>query len=191
MQLAKPVLLSLTVAAFTVLSAGASPLPGAAPNAGVSPDESGAHSLGAGAPTVAAAASPIYGIELPPGYRQWELVSVSYEAPFDEFRGILGNPTAMAAYRAGLSPFPDGSELVKLAWKRTPLAELEGAFVPGAATTVQVMLKDSQKFAASGGWGFGRFVNGVPADEAQHLTCFACHDAKVKDRDFVFTRLAP
>jgi hypothetical protein len=97
----------------------------------------------------------------------------------------------MDAYRAGRLPFPDGAILVKLAWKRLPSAEFEGAFVPGAPTTVQVMVKDAQRFATSGGWGFGRFIKGVPADEAQHLTCFACHAARVPDHDFVFTRLAP
>jgi len=54
-----------------------------------------------------------------------------------------------------------------------------------------VMIKDSKRYAATGGWGFGRFVNGKPADEAQHRTCFACHEARVKAHDFVFTRYAP
>jgi hypothetical protein len=136
-------------------------------------------------------ASPIYGVTIPAGYRQWEMVAVSYEAPLDEFRGILGNPLAMKAYRDGTLPFPDGAILAKIAWKRVPSAESEGAFVPGQATTVQIMVKDSKKYAASGGWGYGRFINGKPVDEAQHQTCFACHQAKVKGHDFVFTRFAP
>jgi hypothetical protein len=53
------------------------------------------------------------------------------------------------------------------------------------------MIKDSKKYAATGGWGFGRFIGGKPVDEAQHKTCFACHEANVKGHDFVFTRLAP
>lgn len=52
------------------------------------------------------------------------------------------------------------------------------------------MVKDSRRYAATGGWGFGRFVGGKPVDAAQHKTCFACHAAKVADRDFVFTRFA-
>jgi hypothetical protein len=56
---------------------------------------------------------------------------------------------------------------------------------------VQVMVKDSRKYASTGGWGFGRFINGKPVDEAQHRTCFACHDARAKSHDYVFTRLAP
>jgi hypothetical protein len=53
------------------------------------------------------------------------------------------------------------------------------------------MVKDSKRYASTGGWGFGRFINGQPVDEAQHQTCFACHQANVKDHDFVFTRYAP
>lgn len=97
----------------------------------------------------------------------------------------------MKAYREGTLPFPDGAMLAKLACKHVPSAEFDGAFVPGAATTVQFMVKDSKKYAATGGWGFGRFIGGKPADEGQHQTCFACHEANVKGHDLVFTRLAP
>jgi cytochrome c551/c552 len=53
------------------------------------------------------------------------------------------------------------------------------------------MVKDSKKYAASGGWGFGRFIDGKPADLAQHQSCLACHQAKVVNHDLVFTRYAP
>lgn len=136
-------------------------------------------------------ASPIFGVKIPAGYRQWEMVAPSHEQNFDEFRAILGNPLSMTAYREGTLPFPDGAMLAKLAWKHVPLAGFQGAFVPGPATTVQIMVKDSKKYASTGGWGFGRFIDGKPVDEAQHQTCFACHEAGVKDHDFVFTRFAP
>ena len=97
----------------------------------------------------------------------------------------------MKAYRNGTLPFPDGSVLAKLAWKHVPSTEMEGAFVPGRTTTVQIMVKDSKKYASTGGWGFGRFIDGKAVDEAQHQTCFPCHQANVKDHDFVFTRYAP
>lgn len=135
--------------------------------------------------------SPIFGVKVPAGYRQWELVAVAHESGLDELRGVLGNAMSMKAYREGTLPFPDGAILAKLAWKHVPSAEFDGAFVPGQATTVQFMVKDSRKYAATGGWGFGRFIDGKPADEAQHKTCFACHAANVKDHDLVFTRLAP
>src|SRR5450631_1240600 len=134
-------------------------------------------------------ASPIFGVTIPAGYRQWEVVAPSHEAGnLDELRVILGNATSMKAYREGTLPFPDGAILAKLAWKHVPSAEADGAFVPGRATTVQIMVKDSKKYAATGGWGFGRFIDGKPVDEAQHKTCFACHAALVKGHDFVFTR---
>lgn len=135
--------------------------------------------------------SPVYGIAIPEGYRGWELIAPALEdAPFDELRVVLGNPVAVDAFKRGVRPFPDRSTLVKLAWKRSPSAEFASATVPGAATTVQIMVKDSKRFAATGGWGFGRFIGGQPVDEAQHQTCFACHDAKVRDRDWVFTHYA-
>jgi Cytochrome P460 len=136
--------------------------------------------------------SPIFGVRIPAGYRQWELIAPSHEAgAFNELRGILGNAIAMRAYRKDALPFPDGSVLVKLAWKREPSSEVAGAFVPGHATTVQIMVKDSKRYASTGGWGFGRFIDGKAVDRAQHETCFGCHQANVNDHDFVFTRLAP
>jgi hypothetical protein len=137
-------------------------------------------------------ASPIYGVTIPEGYRKWELIAPALEAePLDELRAVVGNKIAVDAFRLGTLPFPDGSVLVKLAWKQMQSPEFPPATVPGHPTTVQVMVKDSKKYSASGGWGFGRFVDGKPVDEGQHQTCFACHEPRVKERDYVFTRFAP
>jgi hypothetical protein len=136
--------------------------------------------------------SPIFGVSVPDGYRHWELIGPALEgAPLNELRAVVGNEIALKAYREGTLPFPDGTILTKLAWKRMQSSEFAPASVPGAATTVQVMVKDSKKYSATGGWGFGRFIDGKPVDEAQHKTCFACHEARVKNHDFVFTRYAP
>ncbi len=136
-------------------------------------------------------ASPIYGVTLPEGYRDWKFIAPAQEAPpLDELRAVLANDVAVEAYKEGVLPFPDGSVLVKLAYKRQQSTEFPPATVPGAPTTVQVMVKDSKKFPDSHGWGFGRFVNGKPVDVAQHETCLACHVGNVKDHDYVFTRYA-
>jgi hypothetical protein len=151
-------------------------------------------SAGAAARSESAAndASPIFGVKIPAGYRDWILVAPAQEAaPLDELRSVVGNDKALKAYRANSLPFPDGTVLVKLAWKHTASPDFSPASIPGAATTVQVMVKDSKRYAATGGWGFGRFIDGKPVDQAQHETCFACHAARVKDRDYVFTRYAP
>ena len=65
------------------------------------------------------------------------------------------------------------------------------SFVAGPPKNgVQFMVKDSSKYASTGGWGFAQFNDGKPADEAVHQTCFRCHEP-AKARDFVFTRYAP
>lgn len=144
----------------------------------------------AGAGTPSAPISPLYGVGIPSDYRKWQVISVAQEAgDLDSLRVILGNRIAAKAYQEGTLPFPDGAELAKVAWKRVPSPEAPDAHVPGPAQTVQFMIKDSKRYGESGGWGFGRFVEGRPADEAQHRTCFACHAALVKDHDRVFTRL--
>ena len=116
------------------------------------------------------------------GYTGNAAIGSPEDAPLDELRAVVGNPIAMKAYRLGQLPFPDGAMLVKLAWKRQRSTEFPAATVPGAPTTVQVMVKDSKRYADSGGWGYGRFIDGKPVDAAQHQTCFACHNALVKAR---------
>jgi hypothetical protein len=142
-------------------------------------------------------AVPIFGITIPPGYRDWKLISVSHEAGnLNDFRAVLGNDVAIKAYREDKLPFPDGAIIVRLAWKYTSSEEnnkvfgREQSFVAGPPTNIQFMVKDSKKYAATGGWGFAQFKDGVPADEALHKTCFPCHEPG-KAHDFVFTRYAP
>jgi hypothetical protein len=52
------------------------------------------------------------------------------------------------------------------------------------------MIKDSKKFASSGGWGYSQFDEGKPlTDQAMLQSCFECHKA-FKDHDYVFTNYA-
>jgi len=64
------------------------------------------------------------------------------------------------------------------------------SFVIGSPVNVQFMVKDSKKYAATGGWGFADFKNGKAGDKALHETCFPCHQP-AKDHDYVFTHYAP
>ena len=58
-------------------------------------------------------------------------------------------------------------------------------------TNIQFMVKDSVKYATTGGWGFGHFSpDGKPANAAFMKPCFPCH-AQEKAHDLVFTRYAP
>ena len=142
-------------------------------------------------------AAPIFGIKIPAGYRDWRVISVAHEAGNNnDIRAVLGNDAAIKAYREGELPFPDGAIIARLAWVYTPSEEnnkvfgREQSFVAGPPTNVQFMVKDSKKYAATGGWGFAQFKEGKPAEEALLKTCFPCH-VPVKDRDFVFTHYAP
>ena len=142
--------------------------------------------------------TPIFGITIPPGYRDWTLISVAHEeGDLNDLRAILGNDMAIKAYREGTLPFPDGTIIARLAWSYVPSEENNKvfgrpqSFVAGPPKNgVQFMVKDSRKYASTGGWGFAHFNDGTPADEAVHNTCFPCHEA-VKTRDFVFNRYAP
>jgi cytochrome P460 len=142
-------------------------------------------------------ADPVFGLTIPPGYRDWKLISVAHEeGNLNDLRALLGNDVAIKTYREGKLPFPDGTIIARLAWSYLPSVENNKvfgraqSFVPGAATNVQFMVKDSKKYATTGGWGFAQFKDGKPADAALLKTCFPCHDP-VKARDFVFTRYAP
>ncbi len=135
-------------------------------------------------------ASPM-GVTIPKGYRDWQVVAPSQRDDTDEIRVILGNDIAMKAFRANTLPFPDGTILAKLAWKRVKSPEFPKTFIPGVAPRIEFMVKDSKKYPSTGGWGFGRFIDGKPADAKVHATCFPCHKANVRNHDFVFTRYAP
>ena len=156
-------------------------------------------------------AAPIYGIKIPDGYRDWRLISVKQltgkqltgtGGELKQLRAQLGNDIAIKAFRDGTLPFPDGAIIAALHWNEEssdadnqalaagfPGAGLKSSFA-GSAVNVQFMVKDSKKYAASGGWGFADFTNGKPGNEALHEKCFPCHQP-AKDRDYVFTHYAP
>ena len=149
---------------------------------------------------------PLYGIKMPSGYRDWRLISVNHLAGaggnLKQVRAQLGNDIAIKAFREGKLPFPDGTIIAALHWNEVlsdennkvlatgfPGVGLQSS-IAGSAENVQFMVKDSKKYAATGGWGFADFKNGKPGNEALHNTCFPCHQP-AKDRDYVFTHYAP
>jgi hypothetical protein len=167
---------------------------------------SAAQSTTEGAAQAENGASPIYGIRIPAGYRDWHLISVKQltgaEGKLKQLRAELGNDIATKAFREGQLPFPDGSIIAALHWNEAssdadnkvlaqgfPGLGLESTFA-GSAVNVQFMVKNSKKYAATGGWGFADFTNGKPGSDALHQACFSCHQP-AKDRDYVFTRYAP
>jgi hypothetical protein len=160
-----------------------------------------------GAPSQAGSnASPIYGVTIPAGYRDWRLIAINQLIGTDgkpkQLRAQVGNDIAIKAFQDGKLPFPDGAMIAALHWNEVaseendkvlaigfPGAGLHSSVI-GSAQNVQFMVKDSKKYSTSGGWGYGDFKDGKPGDEALHKTCFPCHQP-VASRDYVFAHYAP
>ena len=136
------------------------------------------------------------------GYETWQLISISHNGT--KLAAILGNPAMIQALKAGIpdnsKPFPDGARMAKIHWNPTSKTTYPGPpLVAGTLHDVDVMVKDSKRFADSGGWGYGAFkyddATGTfrPANttdtppQGNDAKCgFACHTV-VKSRDYVFT----
>jgi hypothetical protein len=144
-----------------------------------------------------AGAALLPGVSLPTGYRDSKLISIAHEeGSLNDLRAILGNDVAIAAAREGALPFPDSTIIARLAWNYAPLEESTRAFgqlqsfVAGPPKNgVRFMVKDSRKYAATGGWGFAQFNDDKLANEAIQNTCLPCHSI-AKARDYVFNRYA-
>lgn len=145
--------------------------------------------------------SPVFGVRLPPGYRDWRLISVAQEnGSNNDIRAILGNDIAVRAYRKGIRPFPDGSIIVRLAWRYERSSRNDAvfpapqSFVAGEPTNVQVSVKDSRRYSGTNGWGYGQFEAGLPnRNPALVQACVSCHarlETLDPGKDFVFTEYA-
>jgi hypothetical protein len=150
-----------------------------------------------------------YGVKIPgglafsefKGYEGWQIVSISKDG--DLLAAILGNPVMIDAYQAGIpgngKSFPDGAKLAKIHWNPKQMDTFPTALVPGTQHDMDFMVKDSKRFADSGGWGWGTFVYDAASDtfrpgtvddhppQENDAKCgFACHTI-VSTRDYVFT----
>lgn len=126
-------------------------------------------------------------------YKNWRLLSVSHRTDKQTLRAILGNDTAIEAARAGkIAPWAEGSILAKVKWKESQHTNWAAAIVPAEFEAAEAMVKDSKKYVATGGWGFGKWQGNdlVMFDEAKSKECFACHMAAEQKNDYVFTHSA-
>jgi hypothetical protein len=160
---------------------------------------------------MAVAGSDKYGVQVPgglafsevKGYEDWPTLSASLTD--NAFALILANPMMIDAYRSGVpengKPFPDGSKMVKIHYKPAKSADAPdpSTKVPGALLDVDVMVRDSKRFADSGNWGYAAFKYDAATDsyspateadtppQANDAKCgFACHTI-VEAKDYVFT----
>jgi len=135
------------------------------------------------------------------GYEAWQAISMSRNER--AVAVILGNPAMIEAYRAGIpangKPVPDGARMAKIHWAPKPNEFFPDATVPGKLMNVDFMVKDSKRFADSGGWGYAVFEYEAATDtfkpgttastppQGNDARCgFACH-TRARARDYVFT----
>ena len=135
------------------------------------------------------------------GYEAWQTISISRNEKV--MAVIMGNPVMIEAYRAGIpgngQAVPDGAMMAKVHWTPKPNEFFPEASVPGKLLNVDFMVKDSKRFADSGGWGYAVFdydsasdtfkpgtLAGTPPQGNDAKCGFTCHTA-AKKRDYVFT----
>jgi hypothetical protein len=135
------------------------------------------------------------------GYEAWQTISVSRNERVVAV--ILGNPVMINAYQAGVpsngKPFPDGAKMAKIHWTPRQNEFFPDATVPDKLLNVDFMVKDSKRFADSGGWGYAVFDYDSASDtfkagtsassppQGNDAKCgFTCH-TRAKARDYVFT----
>lgn len=147
------------------------------------------------AATAALGSSAPGALAFPEGYRHWTHVrsAVGHPPPgnprlrFDGLHHIYANDIAVAGYRAG--SFADGAVLV---FDRFAVKADSRGIEPAERLSIDVMVRDSKRFADSGGWGFERFAGDdmrTPViDDIERQQCVTCH-RRVEGRGMVFSRL--
>jgi Cytochrome P460 len=137
------------------------------------------------------------------GYEGWQSISVSHNG--QHLALILGNAAMIEAFKAGIpgngKPFPDGAKMAKVHWNIKKNEAQPGApLQPSTQSDVDFMVKDSKRFADSGGWGYAVFDYDATTDtfrpgnsgdtppQANDAKCGAACHTIVKDRDYVFTQ---
>jgi hypothetical protein len=128
------------------------------------------------------------------GYEKWQVIGTSQSGNIIDV--IVGNPQMIAAYEAGLpaegKKIPDGARMVKIHWNAKKHLDFPAALIPDTLHDLDTMVKDSKRFAATGGWGYGQFNYDAASDSFKPLGTgpgcgFACH-TKAASVDYVFTR---
>jgi hypothetical protein len=166
----------------------------------------------AGVNTISAQGTDKYAVQVPGGlafsefrgYEDWPTISISQQK--NKMAVIVGNAAMINAYKAGIpdngKPFPDGAKMAKIHWTPKRSDYPGNPSLPDTQHDVDFMVKDSKRFADTGGWGYAMFVYDATSDafrpgtredvppQGNDANCgVACHTI-VKSRDYVFTEYA-
>ncbi|EDP75865.1 cytochrome P460 family protein [Hydrogenivirga sp. 128-5-R1-1] len=105
--------------------------------------------------------------------------------PFGGIHHVYANMKAVSTTKKGEGRrFPEGAVLAFLLYEAE---EAGGAFVEGKKKIEAFMVKDSRRYADTGGWGFFAYDGrGKSIVKDMKRDCFNCH-AQVKKLDYVFS----
>ena len=134
-------------------------------------------------------------VPYPDEYRTWTHVKSTLISPAHAnyaanggFQHIYANALAMNGYRT--RSFPEGSVIV-FDWLE--MQDKNGSFLEGPRRQTDVMVKDSTRYPATGGWGFQRYAGDSKTELAASPTpaqCFACH-TRLKQDGLVLSTYRP
>lgn len=129
------------------------------------------------------------GVAFLPDYRNWKVISSTDRFDNHTMREILGNDVAIKAIAEHhINPWPDGTVFAKVAWAQQP--DGKGMAQTGAFVQVELMIRDSQKYANTKGWGWGRWrgtdLKPYGKDAKFTRECVGCH-TPVRQNDYVYT----
>lgn len=138
-------------------------------------------------------------VPYPANYRQWTRVKsamIGPKSPAFENNGgihhIYANDKAMTGYRTG--KFPDGSVIVADFLETEDIDNAPGVTREGLRRRSDVMVKESNRYGETGGWGFESFRGDSQTDRmvtaGGEAKCFACHVTQ-KEHDAVFSSYRP
>jgi hypothetical protein len=138
----------------------------------------------------------------PRGYRQWFHVNTQVvdkeSALFADFGGmhnIYLSPGGVAMLKNGRA-YPTGTVFVD---DVHDFSVKEGTYAEGDRKLLAVMVRDAQKYAATGGWGFQAWDGGdatKPVVTDPTRQCFGCHTQKIAiprpvEHQYVFSTYIP
>jgi len=141
-----------------------------------------------------AAAADAPAVSYPKGYRHWTHVKSMVIQPghglYEAFGGIhhlYANAGALRGYQRGR--FPDGAVIV---FDLLEAKSADNTIQEGARKVLGVMVKDTRRYAATGGWGYEGFKGDSQTERAvgknAASACFGCHDGQ-KAQDYVFSKM--
>ncbi|QEM14233.1 heme-binding domain-containing protein [Mucilaginibacter rubeus] len=129
------------------------------------------------------------GVPYYPDYKNWKIISVTDKYDGGSMRVVYANAMMYNAIKSKKMPFPDGAIMVKAVWGKEQESS-DGIVRPGNFQNVQVMVKDSRKYAATEGWGFAKFdglgLKPYGKTAIFDRTCINCHRLLAPESDFVF-----